>query len=76
MPGPVPFVRFARYGALVFEFTGTIGAGALGGWYVDRVLGTEPYGAVVLTLLAVVGGFVRLIEMLRRFDRVGRGAER
>ncbi len=71
-----PVVRFARYGALAFEFTGTIGGGALVGWGIDRWLDTSPYGIMVCTLLGAVGGFVRLIQILRQFDRIDREAER
>ena len=69
MPPPPPIVRYGRYGAVAFEFTGTIAGGATMGWLVDRTFHTEPWGAVGLTLLAVVGGFIRLIQILRRFDR-------
>ena len=63
-------MRYARYGAVAFEFSGTIAAGAVIGWLLDRWLGTEPYLLTVATLSAVVGGFVRLIQILRRFDRL------
>ena len=72
MAPPGPIVRYARYGAVAFEFSGTIAAGAAFGWLVDRWLGSEPYGLVAMTLLAVVGGFVRLITILLRFDRLDR----
>ena len=73
---PAPFLRFARYGALAFEFTGTIAAGAVLGTLVDRWAGTPPYGVILGTLLSVVGGFARLIQVLRQFDRLDREAER
>ena len=67
-----PIVRYGRYGAVAFEFTGGIAAGALIGWWIDGRWGTEPYGLLVMTLLAVVGGFIRLIRVLRRFERSDR----
>lgn len=73
---PGPIVRYGRYGAVAFEFSGTIAAGSVIGWLLDRWLGTEPYLLVVLTLVAVVGGFIRLIDVLRRFDRLDRARER
>jgi len=76
VPAPAPFLRFARYGALAFELTGTIGAGAILGTLVDRWTGAPPYGVTLVTLLAVIGGFARLIQILRRFDRLDREAER
>ena len=70
MPAPGPVLRYGRYGALAFEFTGTIAAGAVVGWLLDRWLGTGSNLSIVCTLIAVVGGFVRLIQTLRRFDRL------
>jgi F0F1-type ATP synthase assembly protein I len=75
LPPPGPIVRYGRYGALAFEFSGTIAGGAIVGWLLDGWLKTEPYVLVVCTLLSVVGGFIRLIAILRRLDREERAAE-
>ena len=75
MPPPAPIIRYARYGAVAFEFSGTIAAGAMVGWLIDRWLGSNPYALVVATLLAVVGGFVRLIQLVRQFERRDLGGE-
>ena len=75
MPPPAPIIRYARYGAVAFEFSGTIAAGAVVGWMIDDWLGSDPYGVVIMTLLAVVGGFARLIQLVRDFDRRDRGGE-
>jgi len=69
LAAPGPILRYGRYGALAFEFTGAIGAGALLGWLIDSWLGSAPWGLLVCSLLAVVGGFIRLVEVLRRFER-------
>ena len=45
------------------------------GWLLDGWLKTQPYALVVCTLLSVVGGFIRLIAILKRFDREDRAAE-
>ena len=66
---------FARVGALAFDFTGTIVGGAVCGWLVDRWFDTEPWALIVLSLVGVVGGFVRLVTLLRRFEKLD-GAER
>jgi F0F1-type ATP synthase assembly protein I len=76
MAPPAPLVRYSRYGALAFEFSGTIAAGALVGWWLDQRFGTEPYLLVASTLIAVGGGFARLIQLLRRFERMDRATER
>ncbi len=72
MPRPSVPVRFARYGALAFEFSGTIAAGTLTGWLIDRWLGSDPWGVAGGTVLGAVGGFIHLIEVLRRFERLDR----
>jgi F0F1-type ATP synthase assembly protein I len=70
-----PIVRYGRYGAVAFEFTGGIAAGAFFGSLIDGKFGTEPYALVLLTLLAVVGGFVRMVLVLRRFERSDLGRQ-
>ena len=75
MPPPAPIIRYARYGAVAFEFSGTIAAGVMVGWMIDHWLGSDPYGVVTMTLLAVVGGFARLIQLVRGFDRRDFGGE-
>jgi F0F1-type ATP synthase assembly protein I len=69
LPNPGPIVRYGRYGALAFEFSGTIAAGSVVGWLIDRWLGSDPWALVVCTLLSVVGGFIRLVVIVRRFER-------
>ena len=75
MAPPGVVVRYARLGAVAFEFSGTIAAGAVVGWLIDRWFDSEPYGLVIATLSAVIGGFIRLIELLRRFERLNRDPE-
>ena len=69
MQPPGPIVQYGRYGALAFEFSGTIAGGVVVGWLIDDWLRCPPWALVACTLLAVVGGFIRLITTLRRFDR-------
>jgi F0F1-type ATP synthase assembly protein I len=68
-------VRYARGGAIAFEFSGTIGGGALCGWFLDSRLGTAPWLLLTLTVVGAVGGFYRLIRMVERFDEVDRDGE-
>jgi len=72
---PAPIIRYARYGAVAFEFSGTVAAGVMVGWMIDHWLGSDPYGVVTMTLLAVIGGFARLIQLVRDFDRRDGGGE-
>jgi ATP synthase protein I len=75
LPEPANIVRYGRLGAVAFEFTGTIGGGAFIGWLLDRYLGSAPWGMVTCSVLAVIGGFIRLIQILRQFDRSDREPE-
>ena len=63
-------MRYARGMAVAFEFTGTIAAGAFLGWFLDRHFGWSPWGSIVLTLGSAAGAFVRLIQMVRRFQGI------
>ena len=75
MRPPSPIIRYGRFGAIAFEFSGGIAAGAFIGWWLDERYGTQPYALLVTTLLAVVGGFIRLIKVLRKFERSDRARE-
>ena len=75
MRPPSPIIRYGRYGAVAFEFSGGIAAGAFIGWWIDARYGTQPYALLAMTLFAVVGGFIRLIQVLRKFDRRDRARE-
>ena len=70
---PNPVLRFGRSVALFWDFVGSVLAGAVAGWLVDRWFGTEPWGSLGLIILGVVGGFARLVASLRRLDRLDRG---
>jgi len=70
LPGSSTAMRYARGMAIAFEFTGTIAAGALIGWYLDSRLGWTPWASIILTLGSAAAAFVRLIQMLRRFQEL------
>jgi F0F1-type ATP synthase assembly protein I len=70
-----PFVRHARYLGAAFDFTGAIAGAALVGWAADRWFGVEPWGIITATLVGVLGGFLRLVTLLRRFERLDRDPE-
>ncbi len=70
MPEPGPILRFGRSFALFWDFVGTVLAGAVVGWLIDRRFDTEPYWTLGLLVLGVIGGFVRLVRSLRALDRL------
>ncbi len=67
---PNPILHFGRSFALFWDFVGTVLAGAVVGWLLDRWFDTEPYWTLGLLILGVVGGFIRLVASLRRLDRL------
>jgi F0F1-type ATP synthase assembly protein I len=70
---PGPIVRAGRSFALFWDFVGTVLAGAVIGWLIDRRFDTEPYWTLGLMILGVIGGFMRLVASLRRLDRLDDG---
>ena len=63
-----PFVKFSKYAAIGLEFPSTILGGLGLGYVLDQYFDTSPWFIMTLTLLALVGAFVRLIVMLQRFS--------
>lgn len=66
---PSRWVQYGRGAALAFEFTVTVGAAVFIGYQVDAYLGTEPWIMILATIIGVVGGFIRLVQVVRQLDR-------
>ena len=62
------FINISKYTAIGLEFPSTVLGGLVLGYLLDRYFGTSPWLAVGVTLLALVGAFVRLVVMLKRFS--------
>jgi F0F1-type ATP synthase assembly protein I len=62
------FVKFSKYAAIGLEFPSTILGGLALGYLLDLYFDKSPWFIMTLTLLALVGAFVRLIVMLQRFS--------
>lgn len=63
------FVRYAKFGAIAFEFIGTIAAGVFIGYQLDRYFVTEPWLVLAMTIAGTVIGFYRMVQILGRFER-------
>ena len=63
------FVRYAKAGALAFEFIGTITAGVFLGYQLDAWLDTAPVSIAFMTVASTAIGFYRMVHILRRFER-------
>jgi F0F1-type ATP synthase assembly protein I len=62
-------VRYAKYGAVAFEFVGSIAAGVFIGYQLDRYFATDPWLVMMMTIAGTVTGFYRMVQILRRFQR-------
>jgi ATP synthase protein I len=67
--GESALVRYAKYGAVAFEFVGSIVAGVFLGTTLDRWLGTAPWLVLTMTIAGTAIGFYRMIQILRQFER-------
>jgi F0F1-type ATP synthase assembly protein I len=66
-----PYLRYGKYAAIGLEFPSTVIGGLLLGYFIDQHFSSSPWFTVSLTLLALIGGFVRLFQLLKHF--AGRG---
>jgi F0F1-type ATP synthase assembly protein I len=71
MPKEGPWLTYGRYGALGFEFAGSVIAGILLGRYVDGWLGTEPWAMILGAVGGLSGAVYRLILVLQQLSRHG-----
>ncbi len=66
VPDRTFYARMSRLSAIVMILPSSMGAGWLLGWAVDRMLGTFPVAAVVLTLFGAGAGFYEIYRILSR----------
>jgi F0F1-type ATP synthase assembly protein I len=59
---------WARFGAVGFEFAGTIVTCVVLGYYLDRRVGTAPLFTLLLTLGGMAGALYRLLWVLKRWE--------
>lgn len=71
MPSQAAFFRYAKYGAVAFEFLGSIAAGVFVGHALDEWLQTAPWLVLTMMIAGTALGFYRMIQILRRFQRAG-----
>lgn len=68
-PGRNPWALAGQLTAIAWEFLGSIVAGAVLGYLLDRQLGWSPWGLIACTLLGTSTGLYRMIVMLRQIER-------
>ncbi len=63
------YLKIGKYAAAGLEFPSTILGGLLLGYFLDSYFKTSPWLTGSLTLVALVGGFIRLFQWLNYFSR-------
>lgn len=63
------YLKVGKYTAAGLEFPTTILGGLLLGYFLDRYFETSPWFTTVLTLVALVGSFIRLFQWVNYFSR-------
>ena len=74
-----PFIRRAGiYLGVATELASTIVGGPLVGYALDKYFVSSPWFLIAMTVIAFVGGFIRLLQWSRFFarERDGNGVEK
>jgi len=62
------YIRISKFAAAALEFPSTILGGLFLGYLLDSYLNASPWFTTVLTLLALIGAFVRLFQWVSYFS--------
>jgi ATP synthase protein I len=58
------------------EFSVTLIAGAVLGWFIDRHFGSSPFGVIILTILGMVAGVYNLYRSIKGYgEQLGYGGK-
>ncbi|MGB7217674.1 MAG: AtpZ/AtpI family protein [Vicinamibacterales bacterium] len=67
------FPGWVRHSGIGLQLAGGVAGFALGGYWIDKYYGTEPWGLVVGLVLGIIGG---LYNLVREALQASREAER
>ncbi len=62
------YLKIGKYAAAGLEFPSTVLGGLLLGYFLDDYFKTSPWLTAGLTLVALVGGFIRLFQWVNYFS--------
>jgi ATP synthase protein I len=62
MPGDQRFPGWIRYSGVGLELAGATAGLAVFGYWIDRRLGTSPWGILVGVFIGIVGGLYNLVK--------------
>jgi ATP synthase protein I len=58
------------------EFSVTLIAGAVVGWFIDRHFGSSPFGVIIMTILGMVAGIYNLYRSIKGYgEQMGYGEQ-
>jgi F0F1-type ATP synthase assembly protein I len=63
-------MRYMKYFAVAWEFIGSVAAGVFIGYQLDRYFVTDPWWVLTMTIAGTAIGFYRMVQILRRFERM------
>ena len=66
-PLRINYRRIAELSSLVLMLPSSIAVGLFSGYYLDKLLKTQPWLLLVFTLLGVISGFYSLIRGLNKY---------
>ena len=62
------FAQVAYYASLGFILPAAAAVGYGVGWLLDRWLHTSPVMSIILTILGAAGGFIEILQMMKRAE--------
>ena len=63
------WTQVAYYSSLAFILPASALMGYAIGWLLDRWLHTSPLLSIIMTMLGAAGGFLEILQMLKRAER-------
>ena len=63
------YLKFGKYAAAALEFPSTVLGGMLVGYLLDGYFNVSPWLTTILTFVALIGAFARLLQWMSYFSR-------
>ena len=63
------YLKFSKYAAAALEFPSTVLGGMFLGYLLDSYFNVSPWLTTILTFVALIGAFARLLQWLSYFSR-------
>ena len=63
------YLKFSKYAAAALEFPSTVLGGMFLGYFLDGYFNSSPWLTTILTFVALIGAFARLLQWMSYFSR-------